>query len=77
MGKIYKGVKGYVLKLCYIGGGSGRGIKTKQRPSTSLSRGGNGGGQYTGGGGGRYGSTGYFGYYIKNNLIIINLRIGG
>ena len=77
MGKIYKGVGGYVPKLCYIGGGGGRGIRTKWRPSASLSRGGNGGGQYAGGGKGRYSGIGCLSYYIKNNLIIIDLRIGG
>ena len=77
MGKIYKGVGGRVLKLYYIGGGDGRGIKTKWRPSTSLNRGGNGGGRCTGDGGDRYGGINYLGYYIKSSLIIIDLRIRG
>ena len=77
MGKIYKKVGGYVPKLYHINNSNGRGIKTKRRPSTNLNRGGNGGGQRVGGGKGRHGGINYLGYYIKNNLIIINLRIGG
>ena len=77
MGKIYKRVGGRVPKLCHIGGGGGRGIRIKRRPSASLSRGGNGGGRCAGGKGGRYNGTGCLGYYIKSNLIIIDLRIGG
>ena len=50
MGKIYKGVGGYVLKLYHIGGGGGRGIRIKWRPSANLSRKGDGGGRCTGGG---------------------------
>ena len=44
MGKIYKGIKGYIPRLYHIGGGGGRGIKIKRRPSASLNRKGNGGG---------------------------------
>ena len=44
MGKIYKGVGGYVPRLCHISSSGGHGIKTKRRPSASLNRGGNRGG---------------------------------
>ena len=44
MGKIYEGVRGYVLRLCHIIGSGGRGIRIKRRPSASLSRGGDRGG---------------------------------
>ena len=77
MGKIYEGVGGCVLRLYHIGGGGNRGIRIKQRPSVNLSRRGDGGGRCAGGERGRYGGIGYLGYYIKSNLIIVDLRIGG
>ena len=77
MGKIYKRVWGCVSKLNHITSGGGRGIKTNGWPGASLIRRGDGGGQCAGGGKGRYGSTGYLGYYIKSNLLIIDLQIGG
>ena len=77
MGKIYKGVGGRIPRLYHISGGGGRGIRTKRRPGASLIRRGDGGGQCAGGGKGRHGGTGYLGCYIKSNLIIVDLRIGG
>ena len=77
MGKIYKRVGGRIPKLYHIGGGGGRGTRIKWRPNASLNRGGDEGDRYAGGGGDRYGGTGYLNYYIKSNLIIVNLQIGG
>ena len=75
--KIYEGVGGCIPRLNYINGGGGRGIKTKRRPNANLIRKGNRGGRCAGGGKSRYCGTGYLGDYIKNNLLIINLEIGG
>ena len=77
MGKIYKRVRGCVPKLCHIGSGGGCGTRTKRRPNASLNYGDDGGGRYAGGGKGQYGGVNYLGYYIKSNLIIVDLRIGG
>ena len=77
MGKIYKRVWGRISRLSHIISGGGRGTGTNGWPGASLIRGGNGGGQYAGGGKGQYGGINYLGYYIKSNLLIIDLQIGG
>ena len=77
MGKIYKRIWGWVPKLSHIRGGGGRNTGIKRWPSANLIRKGNGGGRRAGGGKGRYDGAGYLNYYIKNNLFIIDLRIGG
>ena len=73
MGKTYKGVQGCVSRLSHIVGGGGRGIRTNGWPGANLINKGNRGGQYTGSGKGRYGGINYLGYYIKSNLLIIDL----
>ena len=74
MGKTYKGIKGRISKLTQIGSNNGPGIRSERWSSTNLIRGGDGGGQYAGGNKkGRHGGASYLGYYIKSNLLIIDL----
>ena len=49
MGKIYEGIWGCIFKLSQIGGGGGPGTGSERWFSTSLIRGGDGGGRYAGG----------------------------
>ena len=44
MGKIYKGIGGYISRLTQIGGGGDPGIRSERRFNASLIRGDYGGG---------------------------------
>ena len=78
MGKIYKRVGGYISKLTQINNGGNPGTGSEGWSSASLIYKSNGGRQRANSiRSKKYNGIDYINGYIKNNLLIIDLQIGG